>query len=56
MRTVTYCTDLADAPLIAKAHEAAFGAVRPASTLVQVAGLVDPRMRVEIEVTAVLDA
>lgn len=56
VRTVTYCTDLADAPLIARAHAAAFGGVRPASTLVQVAGLVDSRMRVEIEVTAVLDA
>lgn len=56
VRTVTYCTDIADAPLIARAHAGAFGDVRPASTLVQVAGLVDPRMRVEIEVTAVLDA
>lgn len=56
VRTVAYCVDIADAPLIARAHAAAFGAVRPASTLVQVAGLVDPRMRVEIEVTAALDA
>ena len=56
VRTVAYCTDIADAPLIARAHAAAFGAIRPASTLVQVAALVDPRMRVEIEVTAVLDA
>ncbi len=55
VRTVTYCTDLADAPLIARAHAAAFGDARPASTLVQVAALVDPRMRVEVEVTAVLD-
>ncbi len=56
VRTVTYCTDLADAPLIARAHAVAFAAIRPASTLVQVAALVDPRMRIEIEVTAVLDA
>ena len=55
VRTVTYCVDIADAPLIARAHAKAFGAIRPASTLVQVAALVDPRMRVEIEVTAMLD-
>ncbi len=52
VRTVVYLVDMADEPLVAEAHRAAFGAVRPASTLVQVAGLTPAAARVEIEVTA----
>ncbi len=37
---------------IARAHQEAFGASRPASTLVQVAALTPPSALVEIEVTA----
>lgn len=54
VRTVVYVTDMADAPLVAQAHAEDFGTVRPASTLVQVAGLTPPTARVEIEVTAVV--
>ncbi len=54
VRTVTYVTDVADADLVARAHREVFADVRPAATLVGVAGLVDPRMRVEIEAYAVL--
>lgn len=53
VRTVTYVTDIADADLVARAHREVFGAVRPAATLVQVARLLDPAMKVEIEVYAV---
>jgi enamine deaminase RidA (YjgF/YER057c/UK114 family) len=53
VRTVTYVTDVADLELVARAHREAFGLVRPAATLVGVAGLVDPRMKVEIEVYAI---
>lgn len=52
VRTVVYAVDLADADHIARAHQEAFGASRPASTLVQVAGLTPVSALVEIEVTA----
>lgn len=40
---------------VAQAHGEVFGEVRPASTIVQVAGLVDPRWLVEVEIDAVVD-
>ena len=49
VRTVVYVTDMADTDAVARAHGEAFGAVRPASTLVKVAAA-----RVEIEVTAIV--
>ena len=54
VRTVVYVVDLADTEGIARAHRAAFGAVPPASTLVQVAALTPAAARVEIEVTAIV--
>jgi enamine deaminase RidA (YjgF/YER057c/UK114 family) len=54
VRTVIYVIDMADVPHIARAHQEAFGAVRPASTLVQVAALTPAAARIEIEVTAVV--
>lgn len=55
VRTVVYVVDMADAPLVARAHAEAFGQVRPASTLVQVAALTPNSARVEVEATAVID-
>lgn len=55
VRTVVYVVDMSDAPLVARAHAESFGTVRPASTLVQVAGLTPPAARVEFEVTAFVD-
>jgi enamine deaminase RidA (YjgF/YER057c/UK114 family) len=52
VRTVVYAVDLADADHIARAHQEAFGASRPASTLVQVAALTPASAVIEIEVTA----
>ncbi len=52
VRTVAYVTDIADADLVARAHREVLGHVRPAATLVAVTALLDPRMRVEIEVWA----
>ena len=54
VRTVVYVVDMADAPLVARAHAESFGTVCPASTLVQVAGLTPAAARVEFEVTAVV--
>ena len=54
VRTVIYIVDMADVAHIARAHQEAFGAFRPASTLVQVAALTPASARIEIEVTAVI--
>lgn len=52
VRTVTYVTDIADVPLVAAAHREIFADIRPAATLVEVTSLVDPGLKVEIEVYA----
>jgi enamine deaminase RidA (YjgF/YER057c/UK114 family) len=54
VRTVVYITDRADIDAVTRAHGEAFAAVRPASTLVMVAGLTPVTARVEIEATAVI--
>ena len=56
VRTVVYVTDISLREEVARAHQAAFGAHPPASTLVEVKALALPEMLVEIEVTAVLPA
>ena len=48
-----FLTDISDRTRINPARIAYFGAHRPASTLVEVSALVDPRMKVEIECMAV---
>ena len=47
-----FMTDIAERPLINPRRIAYFGPNRPASTLVEVSALVDPRMKVEIECMA----
>ena len=53
VRTRMFITDPADANAVGRAHAEFFGTVRPASTMVVVAALLDPRWRVEIEAEAV---
>jgi enamine deaminase RidA (YjgF/YER057c/UK114 family) len=53
VRTRVYLTDPDDFDGFARAHAKVFGDVRPANTTV-LAGLFDPRWKVEIEVEAVL--
>jgi enamine deaminase RidA (YjgF/YER057c/UK114 family) len=55
VRTRMYLVDPADWEAVGRAHGAVFAAVRPAATMVVVAGLLDPRWRVEIEAEAQLD-
>jgi enamine deaminase RidA (YjgF/YER057c/UK114 family) len=52
VRTRTYVTRIEDAPAVSAVHGELFADVRPAATLVQVAGLVDPSLLVEIEAEA----
>ena len=52
IRTRIYLTDISNWPEVARAHCETYGEVRPASTLIEVSGLVDPSFLVEIEATA----
>jgi len=52
VRTRIYVRNVADWETIGRVHGQYFGQVRPAATLVEVSGLVDPDMLVEIEVDA----
>ena len=54
VRTRTFIVDRADAEAVAAVHGEFLAAVRPASTMVLVAGLLDARWRVEIEAEAVI--
>jgi enamine deaminase RidA (YjgF/YER057c/UK114 family) len=56
VRTRIYLVDRADADAVGRAHGTVFGGIRPAATMVVVAGLLDPRWKVEIEAEAVLAA
>jgi enamine deaminase RidA (YjgF/YER057c/UK114 family) len=54
VRTRTYLTDVAHEQAAARAHAGHFAQVRPASTMVVVAALLDPRWVVEVELDAVI--
>ena len=56
MRTRMYLTDPTDADVVSRVHGEVFGDVRPATTMVIVAALVDPRWRLEIEAEAIVGA
>jgi enamine deaminase RidA (YjgF/YER057c/UK114 family) len=52
IQTRIYLTDISRHREIGRAHREAFGEQCPAMTMVEVSGLVDPRMLVEIEAVA----
>jgi len=55
VRTRTYLTRAEDWEAVGRAHGAVFRETRPASTMVVVAGLLDPRWKVEMEAEAIVD-
>jgi len=52
VRTRIYVTDITRWEEYGRAHGAAFGDVMPATSMIEVAALVDPRMLVEVEAVA----
>ena len=54
VRTRLYLTDAADWEAVGRAHGAVFADIRPASTMLVVAALLDKRWKIEMEAEAVL--
>ena len=55
VKVTIFMTDISERPLINPLRIEYFGEHRPASTLVEVSKLVDPRLKVEIEAVAYID-
>jgi enamine deaminase RidA (YjgF/YER057c/UK114 family) len=54
VRTRVYLIDADDWEPVGRAHGEVFGAIRPASAVIVVSGLLDPAWKVEIEAEALL--
>ena len=52
IRTRQYITDASYNEAVGRAHGRIFSEIRPASTMIVVAGLLDPRWKVEMEADA----
>ena len=55
VRTRIFVTDIGLWEDVARAHQEAFGASPPATSMLEVSKLIDPRMLVEIEANAIVD-
>jgi enamine deaminase RidA (YjgF/YER057c/UK114 family) len=56
VRTRMFTTDISRSDEIGRAHGDVFGDVRPVTAMYEVSGLIDPRMLVEVEADAFVEA
>ncbi len=53
VRTRIYVTDIRHWSEVGRAHGERFGAIKPATSMIQVSGFIEPEYLVEMEVTAI---
>lgn len=56
VRTRLFVTDISQWQAVGRAHGEVFGEIRPATSMLEVRALIDPRLLVEIEATAIVVA
>ncbi|MCK6584245.1 MAG: RidA family protein [Anaerolineales bacterium] len=56
VRTRMFTTDISQWEEIGRAHGEFFREVKPAASMIEVKGLIDPELLIEIEVTAILSS
>ncbi|UOQ99790.1 RidA family protein [Hymenobacter sp. 5317J-9] len=55
VRTRLFVTDISQWEAVGRAHGEVFGEIRPAASMLEVKALIDPRLLVEIEATAIIE-